>query len=219
MSGRLSVTDALDSVQVYCYYAIQYDKYDVFDEEILFRGLNERVSRSMLRIVLKELRSSGRLETQLELDGSLVYRASMSLLQTVEGFLALRELSSAEWLDQNIGSKAATTGNVSSDTWEPLKNESNPSQKEDAISAIEDVVRHVEADNGFAVSRPEARNSLLYSLKVGVKMLKEYTPSREQVIANILKPLKYLGDLFTKHTIEELAKKASEKLLLWLSGS
>jgi hypothetical protein len=114
--------------------------------------------------------------------------------------------------------KANGNANFGSDTWEPLKNESNPSQREEAITAIEDVVRHVETDNGFAASQPQARNSLVYSLRVGIKMLKEYTPSREQVTANILKPLKYISDLFAKHAIGELSKKATEKLMLWLSG-
>jgi hypothetical protein len=218
MPERLSITDTLDAVRVYCYYSIQNDKGDVFDEDYLFHHLNGRVSRAMLRIALLELKTSAHLVAQVQRSGAPVYRATILLLHSVEGFLTLKKVSPSDWLQQNVGLGAAASGAVSSDTWEPLKKESDPSQREDAISVIEDVVRHVEADNGFAASQPEARNSILYSLKVGVKMLKEYTPSREQVTANILKPLKYVGDLFAKHTIGELAKKATEKLLLWLSG-
>jgi hypothetical protein len=218
MPERLSITDTLDAVRVYCYYSIQNDEEDVFDEISLFDHLNGRVSKAMLRIALQELGKSEHLEARVQKNGARLYRATIKLLQTVEAFLALKQLSPAEWLEQNVGKATAATDNVSSDTWEPLKNESNASQKEEVISAIEDVVRQVEADNGFAANQPEARNSLIYSLKVGVKMLKEHTPSREQITANILKPLKYIGDLFAKHSIGELAKKAIEKLLLWLSG-
>ena len=218
MPERLSITDTLNAVRVYCYYSIQNDKGDVFDEEILFHDLNGRVSRAMLRIALQELRNSEYLLAQMQRSGSAVYRATIKLLQTVESFLLVKGLSPAEWLQQNVANATASFDDLNSDNWEPLKNESNPLQREEAITAIEEVVRQVEADNGFAANQPEARDSLVYSLRVGIKMLREYSPSREQVTANILKPLKYIGDLFAKHSIGELAKKATEKLLLWLSG-
>jgi hypothetical protein len=217
MPERLSITDTLDAVRVYCYYSIQNDEEEVFDEIFLFDRLNGRASKAMLRMALQQLQKSDHFVAQMR-DGVAVYRATIKLLHTIEAFLKLKQLSPAEWLEQYVGNATAATDNVSSDTWEPLKNESNASQKEEVISAIEDVVRQVEADNGFAANQPEARNSLIYSLKVGVKMLKEHTPSREQITANILKPLKYIGDLFAKHSIGELAKKTTEKLLLWLSG-
>ena len=218
MPERLSVTNTLDAIRVYCYHWIQSDEEDLFDESFLFEHLNARVSKAMLRIAIQELRTSDHFVTQMR-DGVAYYRATIRLLQAAEAFLTLKQLSHIEWLEQNVGNVSATTDNVNSDTWAPLKNEGNTSQKADAISAIEDVVRHVEADNGFAASQPDVRNSLLYSLKAGVGMLKEHTPSREQVSALLLKPLKYLGDLFAKHAISELTKKATDKLLAWLSGS
>jgi hypothetical protein len=223
MPDRLSLPDTLVAVQVYWYYSMLNDKGDLLDEGLLFHHLNGRISRAMLRIAIEDLRDNLYISLYVEghtaRKGTYLYRANIKLVKNVEHFLSLKKLSPAEWLEQNVGTATAATDNVSSDTWEPLKNESNASQKEEVISAIEDVVRQVESDNGFAANEPEARNSLIYSLKVGVKMLKEHTPSREQVTANILKPLKYIGDLFAKHSIGELAKKATEKLMLWLSGS
>jgi hypothetical protein len=219
MPKHLAIEDTLDAVRVYCYHSIQKDIGDDFDVDDLFFGLNERVSRAMLRIALRELRGRSYFLASPQPKGEVLWRASIDLMKYVEGFLAKNEMSPEEWLQQNVGYIAASTDNVNSDTWEPLKNESNVPQREAAISAVEDVVRHVEADNGFAASQPEARNTILYSLKMGVMLLKEHAPSREQVTANILKPLKYIGDLFAKHTIGELAKKATEKLMLWLSGS
>ena len=223
MPERLSLPDTLVAVQVYWYYSMLNDKGDLLDEGLLFHHLNGRISRAMLRIAIQDLRDNLYINLYVEghtaRKGTNSYRANIKLVKNVEHFLSLKKLSPAEWLEQNVGTATAATDNVSSDTWEPLKNESNASQKEEVISAIEDVVRQVESDNGFAATSPRERDTVVYSLKAGIEILRSHMPSREQVTAFVLSPLKYIVRVFGQHATGELAKRAVEKVLSWLSES
>jgi hypothetical protein len=226
MSDRLSASDSRFAVLVCCYVAIQSDQASTFSTSLFFSLLRERVSKAMIGVVVEELKKTGLLavatnrmnEPKFNPVGEPFFVPTMKLLELVERDLTSKKISASHRLEQILGVPVSSVANNSLDTWVPIVDDNDNLERKEAISAVEEIIVRVEGDNGFAATNPSARDSILYSLRTGVEMLKNHTPSREQVTANILKPLKYIGDLFAKHTIGELAKKATEKLVLWLSG-
>jgi hypothetical protein len=220
MSERLSSSATREAILFSCYMAIQRDDLTMISVSILFARLEGRSSANMIELVLKDLQNQAyfSLWSVDEANKEAVYKPTPHLVKHVEEILSSEGVSLKDKLETIFPKKYDLPVSGVSDTWSPIKDDSENPAKQRAIEAVQDVIGRLEADNGFAASQPDIRNSILYSLKVGVGMLREYVPSREQITANILKPLKYVGDLFAKHTIGELAKKAIEKLLLWLSG-
>lgn len=226
MSDRLSASDSRVAVLVCCYVAVQSDQASTFSTSLFFSLLRERVSKAMISVIVEELKKTGLLavatnrmnEPRFNPVGEPFFIPTMKLLDLVERDLTSKKISASHRLEQILGVPVSSVANNSSDTWTPIVDDNDNSQRKEAISAVEEVIVRVEGDNGFAATNPSARDSILYSLRTGAEMLKNHTPSREQVSALLLKPLKYLGDLFAKHAISELTKKATDKLLAWLSG-
>ncbi|MCA3379291.1 MAG: hypothetical protein INF65_12660 [Roseomonas sp.] len=122
-------------------------------------------------------------------------------------------------LDHIISARLNALDEQSSDSWHPIQADSSSDLGKDAIDSIQTVLDRVEADNGFAATSPRERDTIVYSLKVGIEILRSHLPSREQVTAFVLSPLKYIIRVFGQHATGELAKRAVEKVLSWLSES
>jgi hypothetical protein len=215
MSDRLTSSKTEQAILFCCYAVIQSDDSVVFSERFFFDRLNRRSSISMIKIVLDHLLKQSYFTFDIDQEA---YEPTQKLVEHVEVLLSMERISYQEKLSSILQAASDEPGSEESDTWTPIVEDSDSLAKKEAIEAVQAVIERVTADNGFNASQPKARNSILYSLSAGLEMLKEHTPSREQVKENLLKPLKYIGDLFTKHAIGELAKKATEKLLAWLSG-
>jgi hypothetical protein len=215
MSDRLTSSKTEQAILFCCYAVIQSDDSVVFSERFFFERLNRRSSVSMIKIVLDHLLKQSYFTFDMDEEA---YEPTQKLVEHVEVLLSMERISYQEKLSGILQARSDAVDAEESDTWSPIREDSDSVAKKDAIEAVQNVIERVTADNGFNASQPKARNSILYSLNAGLEMLKEHTPSRDQVAALLLKPLKYLGDLFAKHAIGELTKKAAEKILAWLSG-
>jgi hypothetical protein len=215
MSDRFTSSQTQEAILISSYAAIQSDDDISFTEKRFFECLKSRSSMAMIRLVLQTLDDQNYFSFD-PTDG--LFFPTRKLVEHVEGRLLIEGMSYQEKLSSIFQTASGAADSVDSDTWRPIVDESDGVAKQEAIEAVQDVIDRITTDNGFAGSQPEARNSILFSLNAGIEMLKAHMPSREQVTALLLKPLKYLGDLFAKHAIGELTKKATDKLLAWLSG-
>jgi hypothetical protein len=101
------------------------------------------------------------------------------------------------------------------DKWEPLPIERDSPKHKEAVAAIEKTIETVKADNGYAATYPEERNSILWTLGAGVNALREGLITRQQVDVLLLKPLKYLAKKFVDSILGESAKATLAKLIAW----
>lgn len=103
------------------------------------------------------------------------------------------------------------------DSWEPLPIDRNSPSYKTMIEAAESAVREVEKSNGYATSEPDERAGILAAMQGTIKSIKEGLPSRALIVAGLLAPLRRLADKFSSASIGELAKRAVEALIAWLS--
>ena len=104
-----------------------------------------------------------------------------------------------------------------SDIWEPLKIDRNSTQSQDVIQALEKIIEDIRSNNGYASTEPEERAHILSSLETGLTMIREYMPSKQQIISFIIQPLRYLIQKFSDTAIGETAKTAIRVVINWLS--
>ncbi len=99
------------------------------------------------------------------------------------------------------------------DEWAPLPIDRQNPKFEAAMGAVEDAIDTISADNGYAVSAPEERTSILASLKGSVEAIKAGMPSLASIRAGLLAPLRFISEKFVGTAMGETAKKAFE--LFW----
>jgi len=102
------------------------------------------------------------------------------------------------------------------DNWQPL-----PIDREDqlylkAIEAVEDALKVIEGDNGYAATESEERTAILEPAKATLTAIKDGTPSKEQIESNLVKPFKYLMKKFGDSLIGAAAKKIVGVIVTWL---
>jgi hypothetical protein len=102
------------------------------------------------------------------------------------------------------------------DEWSPLPLERETQASKDAIQSVETLLERVRGDNGFAVSEPEKHKSIVCSLETGLNALKNTLPTKEQLRALVVAPIKWLGARFVRAEIAELANQALQALQHWL---
>ena len=110
------------------------------------------------------------------------------------------------------------TEESSQDVWEPLPINRTQPAYEEAVSAFESAVGVIEGDNGYAVTEPDERNQIVWSIKEGLRALKELTPSRAQIRSMIVGPLQYVSKKFVDTAMGIAARDALLKLGEWLAG-
>ncbi|MFN3891376.1 MAG: hypothetical protein ACK4MV_13340 [Beijerinckiaceae bacterium] len=100
--------------------------------------------------------------------------------------------------------------------WEPLPIDRESKTFKEAEQKIDEAIRAIESDNGFAANEPETRDNILASLKQGQEWLRSRTPSRAQIQSMLLKPLRWISEKFGQSVVGEIAKEAAKALLKWL---
>jgi len=100
--------------------------------------------------------------------------------------------------------------------WHPLKIDRSSAEFSNALEEIEEALKKIENDNGYADKYPEERAAILEPAKGTLVAIKEGTPSKEQIDSNLLKPFKYLTKKFADSAIGIAAKKLVEAIIKWL---
>ena len=104
------------------------------------------------------------------------------------------------------------------DIWEPLKIDRGTREYGEAVAAVEEALGVIESDNGYAASEPEERNQIIWSIREGIRTIKENLPSYAQIQSMVEQPLRFISKKFAETAMGEIAKKALGYLFTWLSG-
>ncbi len=106
---------------------------------------------------------------------------------------------------------------ASENDWEPLAIDRGSEPFKNALQKVDEAIRAIESDNGFAANEPTTRDNILENLKLGSEWLKLRTPSKAQVQSMLLIPLRWIGEKFGQSAVGEIAKEATKALLKWLN--
>ena len=90
--------------------------------------------------------------------------------------------------------------------YEPIALDRENSTFKEALDLTEDLAEQVRGNNGLD---PEVRLSLAHSLSSGVALLRDCLPTKEQVEALLIRPLKFLIVRFLTAEIGEMAQRAA----------
>lgn len=90
--------------------------------------------------------------------------------------------------------------------WQPLQIERDDSVFQEGLKAVEEALKIIESDNGYAATEPEERNAILASAKGTVEALKDGNPSKQTVLATLVSPFKYMSKKFGDGIIGAAAK-------------
>jgi hypothetical protein len=203
------------------------------------RGLLDRfrkssVTSTILNFAIKNLRkrnfivqvgtASGNLGCEITQEGYVYVRYRLSLSDS-----AISQYSSdANWLsrDEQPSDDApevkenyeepVALKNKDDDIWEPLPVDREVQEFKEADEAVEIALSEIEGNNGYAESEPKERNHIVFSIREGLRQMREGLPSRAQVVANLIEPLKKIAKKFSDAAMGIAAKASVEKLLAWL---
>lgn len=118
-----------------------------------------------------------------------------------------------------VGSRSRLSpANREDDQWQPLRIDRTSHEYSEATGVLERAVSVIESDNGYAANEPEERDQIVWSLKEGLKAIQEKLPSRAQMIALVVQPLKFMAKKFAETAMGEAAKAAIPKLIAWLAS-
>ncbi|MCR4377785.1 MAG: hypothetical protein NUV50_06800 [Rhodospirillales bacterium] len=124
-----------------------------------------------------------------------------------------------EWLDedeQNNHVPEARSTDDEADSWSPLPLERSGRAYESAVETTETAFDVIKGNNGYAESEPEERSLIVWSIGETLKQIKEGLPTKDQVMAGLVKPLKYISEKFTGAAMGEAAKAAVKALFDWI---
>ncbi len=107
---------------------------------------------------------------------------------------------------------------VAEPEWEPLPIDRRSPEYQSAVSELESTVEIISGDNGYAATQPEERDQIVWSLKEGLRAIKEHMPSRAQVNALVVQPLRYMSKKFGDTVMGVASKGAVAKIIEWLGG-
>jgi hypothetical protein len=102
---------------------------------------------------------------------------------------------------------------VDIDDWAPLDINRGSPEFLDAVDAIGEVLEGIRQDNGFAANYPSEKEGIVNSLSEGLEWLKQKKPSKAQIKAMILAPLRWLVGTFGNAVLGEMAKNAAQKVV------
>jgi hypothetical protein len=105
---------------------------------------------------------------------------------------------------------------VDIDDWAPLDINRDTPEYLDAIGAIEETLEGIRQDNGFAANYPSEREGIMNSLSEGLEWLKQKRPSKAQIKAMILVPLRWIVGTFGNAVLGVMAKNAAQKIVDFL---
>lgn len=157
-----------------------------FDE---IRAALPNVSNAILRRSLRRLQ-----------DAKLVDEGYRNYFITEDGMIIVSEWSDTDYDDFALGvvvpeeddsedEEPSDDAQQLEDVWEPLPVDRSSPEYEQAVESLSDAVEKIEQDNGYADTHPEERNSIVFSLTLGVTLLKDHVMSYPQVQGLIIAPL------------------------------
>lgn len=106
---------------------------------------------------------------------------------------------------------------VDSDAWAPLPIDRNDPEYIEALSAVDEALEKIRADNGYAVSNPEERQGVIALIEDGRLWLSSRFPSRTQVVHSLVKPLRHIASKFAESVMGDAAKVAAQRIIDWLA--
>lgn len=107
---------------------------------------------------------------------------------------------------EDLEFKSELSNDISDSEWYPLPIEREDPLFQEGLKAVEEALKIIEYDNGYAANEPEERNAILASAKGTVEALKDGNPSKESVSATLITPFKYLAKKFGDGIIGAAAK-------------
>ena len=185
------------------------------------RGINPRIINFALEslVIDKRVDTEDVEEEGIYVTGHMISRAGIAWVESLHDDEYEEISQEIEFLDSE--QPVPTNPQVvesSQIAWEPLPiNRESPTFRE-AENAVENAISEIEGNNGYAETEPEERNHIVASLKDGFKQFREGLPSRDQLVAYLLSPLRFIAKKFADAAMGISAKEAVEKLLTWLGS-
>lgn len=169
--------------------------------------------------VISALVDDGYLEKKVSVSGALMgYQISGHGIYYVEGQFELPDSIIAKYAAKLEVEKNSTQSQTE-DVWEPLKIDKAATDYVEAVEKVETAIAKIRADNGYASTEPEERDNIVGALDSGLTRLKNGMPTRDELRALLLRPLKYITKRFADTALGEVAKAAFAALMKLLSGS
>jgi len=181
------------------------DNYLVTEDELLEELPN--TNSKLIDLALSELIDSGHVEESFS-----DYSITMSGIEYID---ALPDETYTP-LRNSLSYVSHESDAEQNNNWSPLPLEKSGSSYSDAIEASENALAEISGSNGYAESEPEERDLIVSSVKSTLKNINEGNTTKDQVIAGLVKPLKYVSEKFANASMGEAAKAAVKALLSWL---
>ncbi|MGK7863995.1 hypothetical protein [Falsiroseomonas sp. E2-1-a4] len=179
--------------------------------------LGSRASLYMLRMIIDDLNNSGFLRSYSGEDVEFLPKGLSAAEQTlVDHDGAIRTLEQlgvriSRQVDEDTAVDSEAAAGVS-EAWEPLPLDRDSYDFKSAVENTENLIERVRGDNGFAVAKPQQHAGMLWSLQTGLQALRAACPSKAQLAALLLAPMRWLVENFTKNAVGELAKQAGQQV-------
>lgn len=145
--------------------------------------------------------------------GSSFFGLVEEQLESPESELSQTRIKYAEVNKETDGGEKLDYG----EGWRPLTIERDATEYTQAVDSLETAISDIAGHNEYADEEPEERDTIIISLRTGLDLVRNNYPTREQVHALIVRPLRYLSNRFASTIIGEAAKKAADHVLAWLS--
>lgn len=142
----------------------------------------------------------------------------LAAVEALEAPEAAPNLTESLFDHDGIDDIAADGVDGADDSWEPLKIDRRSQEYEQAVEVIEEALGVIEGNNGYATSVPEERGQIVWSIKEGLRAIKENLPSYAQVQSMVVQPLRFVSKKFAETAMGEIAKKALGHLFTWLAS-
>jgi hypothetical protein len=106
---------------------------------------------------------------------------------------------------------------MDADEWTPLDIDRADPIYLDAVNSVEEAIEAIRQDNGFAATYPQEREGILRVLHEGLVWLKEKVPTQSILQTMLISPLRWVSSIFGNAVVGEVAKKAAQKVVDFLS--
>jgi hypothetical protein len=126
---------------------------------------------------------------------------------------------SGEWEIEFLESdENSISGELSETEWEPLAIDRTTSEYKEFEEKLEGAVEKIESDNGYSSTHPDERDTIVWSLKEGLKALKELTPTKDQLHSLIEVSLDRAIKIFKESVPGLAAALAKEAFKEWVKS-
>ena len=106
---------------------------------------------------------------------------------------------------------------VPDDVWEPLPLDRESSEFKEAMGYSDFALDQIASNNGYAATEPEERNGIVETIRGTIKAIWSGFPSRSQIHAGLIAPLKFIVRKFGDAAMGEAAKQALIAIATWLA--